>query len=86
MVAQPVEAPQLDAQLNQLQALLAAISLAEYTEQTPAQARRNAGLLRRLGSILRTHVTAAVWAVDPLGPVWRASQGFAGELYGCGVS
>ena len=80
MVAQPVEAPQLDAQLNQLQALLAAISLAEYTEQTPAQARRNAGLLRRLESMLRTHVTAAVRAVDRLVPSRQASQVLAGDF------
>ena len=80
MVAQPVEEPQLTVRLGQLHALLAAIPLAEYTTQTPAQARRTAATLRTLESMLRTHVTAAVRAVDRLVPTRQASQVLAGDF------
>ncbi|MEA5118921.1 MAG: DUF222 domain-containing protein [Propionicimonas sp.] len=80
MVAQPVERPQLDARLSELHALLAAIPLADYADQTPAQARRTATTLRTLESMLRTHVTAAVRAVDRFVPARQASQLLAGDF------
>lgn len=80
MVAQPVEYPQLETQLGQLHALLAAIPLAGYADQTPAEARRTAALLRTLESMLRTHVSAAVRAVDRLVPTRQASQLLAGDF------
>ena len=80
MVAQPVEEPQLEGQLRRLHALLAAIPLADYAAQTPAQARRTAATLRTLESMLRTHVIAAVRAVDRLVPTRQASQLLAGDF------
>ena len=79
MVAQPVES-QLDAQLAQLHAALAAIPLAGYTDQTPAQARRTAASLRTLESMVRTHVGAAVRAVERLVPTRQAGQLLAGDF------
>ncbi|MGC3955599.1 MAG: DUF222 domain-containing protein [Propionicimonas sp.] len=80
MVAQPIEQPGLESRLGQVQASLAAIPLAGYDSQTPAQARRTAALLRRVESMLRTHVTAAVRAVDRLVPTRQASQVLAGDF------
>ncbi len=80
MVAQPVEEPLLDSQLDQLEAVLAAIPLPSYATQTPAQARRTAARLRKVESMLRTHVTAAVRAVDRLVPTRQASQVLAGDF------
>lgn len=80
MVAQPVEHPQLGAQLSQLHALLAAIPLACYADQSPTEARRIAALLRTLESMVRTHVSAAVRAVDRLVPTRQASQLLAGDF------
>ena len=80
MVAQPVEEHQLDTRLAQLHAALAAIPLAGYTDQTPAQARRTAATLRTLESMVRTHVGAAVRAVDRLVPTRQAGQLRAGDF------
>ncbi|MEA4945393.1 MAG: DUF222 domain-containing protein [Propionicimonas sp.] len=80
MVAQPVESSQLEARLSQLHALVAAIPLAAYSDQTPAEARRTAMALRTLESMLRTHVSAAVRAVDRLVPTRQASQLLAGDF------
>lgn len=80
MVAQPVEEHQLDTRLAQLHAALAAIPLAGYTDQTPAQARRTAATLRTLESMVRTHVGAAVRAVDRLVPTRQAGQLLAGDF------
>ena len=80
MVAQAVEEPALEVLLNQLHGLLAAIPLAGYTDQTPAQARRTAARLRTLESMLRTHVTAALRAVDRLVPTRQTSQLLAGDF------
>jgi hypothetical protein len=74
VVAQPVEEHQLDTRLAQLHAALAAIPLAGYADQTPAQARRTAATLRTLESMVRTHVGAAVRAVDRLVPTRQAGQ------------
>lgn len=80
MVAQPIERNELVAQLGQLHALLARIPLADYDSQAPAQARQTAATLRRLESMVRTHVTAAVRAVDRLVPAREASQLLAGDF------
>ena len=80
MVAQPIEEHQLDTRLDQLHAALTAINLTDYATQTPAQARRTAARLRALESMLRTHIGAAVRAVDRLVPTKVASQVLAGDF------
>lgn len=80
MVAQAIEATPLDNQLENLHAALTAIPLAGYATQTPAQARRTAARLRALESMLRTHIGAAVRAVDRLVPTKVASQVLAGDF------
>ena len=80
MVAQPIEDHELDARLAQLHAALAAIPLAGYADQTPAQARRTAARLRTLESMVRTHVGAAVRAVERLVPTRQTGQMLAGDF------
>lgn len=81
MATQPIEGqPQLADTLHRVEALLAAIPTDAYTGQSPAQARQTAALLRKLASMMGTHVTAAVRAVDRLVPARQASQLLAGDF------